>query len=415
MITERAYLPHRSPGPMSGRPKGRPLSSVLLLIGVLSCMPAAPPNPVTEIRLDPSASDLDAVLILVGDAGAADGLGSPVLAAIAEDVERWSTALGRDSAVAVLFLGDNVYPNGVRNSTHRAFPEDSIRLANQVAVVAGEAATRWSTPAIFLPGNHDWGGGGGEDGLQRVTNQARLIDEIRSAYGTNVRMLPDPGRGGPETLDLGERARVLMIDSQWWLVEPDSTARSSVIDGLKAGVSGAETRHVVLAAHHPTATGGRHGRISLWRGFVIGRLLQNIGARRQDLSGSRYRSFIGAQREAFGENDPPLAMVGGHDHSLQVLEGTEPGDPRWILVSGAGSKRSGVSDWPGMRYHAEAPGYMRIFFYKDGRAEVYVIAGTREALRCRADSDDQQACIRVGASSFRTVFTGRLAGRAPSG
>ncbi len=386
----------------------------IFLFGVLSCMPAPPPNPVTELLPEPAPTEVDAVLILIGDAGATDGLGSPLLTFAAADVERWSSDLARDSAVAVLFLGDNVYPNGVRDRSHRDFPTDSTRLMNQVAIVAGEAARRWSTPAIFLAGNHDWGSDGGADGLARLTNQERLLDSSRAEHDSNVRLAPRAGLGGPEILDIGERARVLLIDSQWWLVEPDSTARQDVIDGLEAGISDAEGRHVVLAAHHPTATGGAHGRVSLWRGFVVRRLLQSFGARSQDLSSSRYRSFIGAQREAFGQNAPPLAIVGGHDHSLQVLEGTVPGDPGWILVSGAGSKRTGVSDWPGMRFHAEGPGYMRIVFYKDGRAQVFVIEGGRDALKCPDSKRNQAECIRRGASTFRTVYTGWLAAANPA-
>lgn len=388
--------------------------TALWLLGAMSCMPAPPPNPVTALLPEPEPAEVDAVLILIGDAGAADGLGSPLLTYAAADVEHWSAELGRDSAVAVLYLGDNVYPNGVHHRSHRDFPRDSTRLMNQVAVVAGESARRWSTPAVFVAGNHDWGSTGGDRGLALLTNQARLLDQLRAEHGSNVRLAPDAGLGGPEVLDLGERARVLLIDSQWWLVEPDSAARQSVIDGLEAGISGAQQRHVVLAAHHPTATGGDHGRVSLWKGFVVRRLLQNMGARGQDLSSGRYRSFIGAQREAFGENAPPLAIVGGHDHSLQVLEGTVPGDPAWILVSGAGSKRTGVSDWPGMRFHSEGPGYMRMIFYKDGRVEVFVVEGGRDALRCPASDRDQAECIRRGATTFRPVFTGRLTSSSPS-
>ena len=57
----------------------------------------------------PDAPKVDAVLFLLGDAGELTER-SPLSRALAADVERWSAALKRDSAVSVAYLGDMVYP-----------------------------------------------------------------------------------------------------------------------------------------------------------------------------------------------------------------------------------------------------------------------------------------------------------------
>jgi hypothetical protein len=60
----------------------------------------------------PDAAKVDAVVFLVGDAGAALTGRFPLLSALRTDVERWSAALHRDSAVSVAFSGRQCVSGG---------------------------------------------------------------------------------------------------------------------------------------------------------------------------------------------------------------------------------------------------------------------------------------------------------------
>jgi hypothetical protein len=99
----------------------------------------------------PSPFDVDAVVFLVGDAGAVESGRSPLRDRLRTDVEYWSRELARDSGVSVIFLGDNVYPYGVHEPGHPDFPQDSARLWSQVEVVAGSAALEHKTTGLFVP------------------------------------------------------------------------------------------------------------------------------------------------------------------------------------------------------------------------------------------------------------------------
>ena len=98
-----------------------------------------------------AAEDVETTLLLVGDAGWA-APDDPVLARVAAHASQ------RPDRTVVVFLGDNVYPDGmpVVGAEDRQRAED-ILLA-QLQVGRGGAQT------IFVPGNHDWddsGVGGG--------------------------------------------------------------------------------------------------------------------------------------------------------------------------------------------------------------------------------------------------------------
>src|SRR5690349_19399462 len=91
----------------------------------------------------PAASEIEATVLLVGDAGNPKATGEPVLAAARR------TLVGRADTAAILFLGDNVYPLGLPDSADPHFTEATRRLRAQLALDS-------LVPTYFVPGNHDW-------------------------------------------------------------------------------------------------------------------------------------------------------------------------------------------------------------------------------------------------------------------
>lgn len=85
-----------------------------LLLAVLpACAPTPPALPAPVLAPEPPPQEVERVLFLLGDPGEATTGTSPVLRHLQHDIEAWSARLAADSAVALVILGDIVYPLGL--------------------------------------------------------------------------------------------------------------------------------------------------------------------------------------------------------------------------------------------------------------------------------------------------------------
>ena len=272
----------------------------------------------------PSPQDIETSLFLIGDAGEPDPreIGAPLDSLTAQ------AALAPDRNV-IVFLGDNVYEEGIPEFGAAEYADARRRLEAQVHAVPK------GVRAIFLPGNHDWGREQAY-GLYSIRRQEKLVDTL--ARGRDIRLLPGDGCPGPVSVDIG-RLRLVALDTQWWLQEyivRDSASHctsmtiSNVTSALRQQVRDpGRGRVVVVVAHHPLMTGGEHGSYC----GVTGPF-RRFAARGQDIMSSANRRMRDSIEAAF-QGSPPLVFAAGHDHSLQVLRSGR--DAPYVLVSGAGS------------------------------------------------------------------------------
>jgi hypothetical protein len=280
---------------------------------------------------------------LIGDAGAPAPEGEPVLQALSRELR--ATTGER----VVVFLGDNLYPRGMPEPGRSTRAEAERRLAAQV-----EAVTQSGAAGYFVLGNHDWKGE--DDGWVAVTQQERFID---SAGAGRVSLEPAAGCPGPSAVDVGKRLRLILLDTNWWL-KPDASRHASacptdsepeIIDSLRQAVRGAGGRVVIVAGHHPLASGGVHGGYFPWKDHIfplrivvpglwlplpfIGSLYpaaRQHGISSQDIPSPAYQRMIAAFGRAFAGAEPEL-YAAGHEHNLQVIAG---GPATLQLVSGGG-------------------------------------------------------------------------------
>jgi hypothetical protein len=355
---------------------------------------------------------VDAVVFLLGDAGAAVEGRSPLLDALRADVEWWSRSLARDSAVSIVYLGDVVYPDGVRDRGQPGFAEDSAHLWDQIELIGGPHAATHETVGLFLTGNHDWGNTSGDAGLERVMNLSEQLALARNA-GYHVSLLPAAGEPGPVTRDLRRNVRLVFLDTHWFLQARSAPERAAFFQRVRQGLSEAGQREVIFVAHHPYYSAGPHGIvIPGYHTGGIAYLLKQSGTLVQDLNSAVYGGFLAHMRAIFETSRPPLVFAGGHDHSLQVLTGAGDSDPRFVLVSGAGSKVSSVRMAPGLVWGAARPGYMMLLFRKDDGVDLFVIAGDERYLKCAGPRAALRACMAAGRSAFRIVYSTSLLGTA---
>jgi hypothetical protein len=339
-------------------------------------------------------SDLAVSLYLIGDAGAPNPAGEPVLQALSRELESGG------APGVVVFLGDNVYPRGLPAPGEPDRPEAERRLAAQV-----EAVTRAGGTGYFVPGNHDWARLG-NDGWESIRRENALIDSVG---GGAAFMLPGGGCPGPAVVDIG-RLRLVLTDTQWWLhggpkpLDPESDcsadAEPEIVDSLRAALAVPGDRVVVVAGHHPMSSGGVHGGYFGWKDHVfplrplaswlwlplpfLGSLYpaaRQHGISSQDDGSPAYQRLINAFRRAFADHPPDL-YAAGHEHNLQVID-VPPG--RLEVVSGAGyyghsGRAVGI---PGTLFARQASGFVRLDVPHRGRPRLAVIevdsgGGSRE-------------------------------------
>ena len=349
-------------------------------------------------RLTPALGPLahgdsvESTLFLVGDAGAPAPAPPSVLDAL---VDAASTSKG---TVVVAFLGDNVYPDGLPDSLHSEHLRAERRLGMSV-----DAVVRARARGIFVPGNHDWGGPT-DTAASALRRQAAFI--ARRSAGAAA-LIPEPGCPGPSVIDVGNKLRVVALDTEWWLqnatndtpLDPECSAHeeAEIAGALARAVDGARGRHVVVLGHHPLVSGAAHGGHFGWRTHVfplrdmqawmwvplplLGSaypLARQRGAWLEDVSNAAYRRMRQVVDSVFAEHSP-LVYAAGHDHNLQVLEGTSA---RFLLVSGAGSdgQLNPVYGLPSTRFARQSNGFMRLEVMTDGRVRLGVMALARGRL-----------------------------------
>lgn len=390
------------------------IGAILIALVVGLREPAVVTIPEQEPEPLPAAAEVDEVVFIVGDAGATLENGSPLLKALQHDIEQWSATLARDSAVSVVFAGDLVYPVGVRDRTHPAFPQDSTRLWNQIALLGGPAARQHGSLGLFIPGNHDWGNVGDKNGIERIHNLEAQLETAR-AQDHATYLVPEDGGPGPVIRDLRDNVRFVILDTHWFLRTRSPQERQAFLDRLGEALNTAGDRHVIIVSHHPYRSAGPHGVIIPGvRSWGLEYLLRRSGSIVQDLNAPVYEELLQGMNHLFATADrPPLVFAGGHDHSLQVIEQEAETEPAFMLVSGSGSKVSSIGTLPGMHYGAERPGYMFMTFRKSGAVDLFVVAGERDLLTCTAASKEpQQTCMTIGENAFDIVY-GRTLAAAP--
>lgn len=305
--------------------------------------------------VDPSDKRLAAVsyrILLIGDAGA-PRTDEPVLKTLGE----WAKKLPKKTSI--VFLGDNIYPKGLRKDE---WAEDIKRLNPQLDAVIGSQAY-----GLFIPGNHDWNDAC-EGGLKAVIAQENFIKKRLSAQSEykHPAFLPKGGNPGPCKLELPTTApvvRLIVLDTQWWLHEHDKPLDKdpeTVIKELKGQLM--TELPVIVVGHHPIKTHGPHG------GF------RKFWPSRQDIKGEDYKHMISQLNEAFSVpgRKSPLIYAAGHDHSLQVLKGCST---HYLLVSGAGSRKklSGVTDGDTTLFAHEQTGFMVVDFLENTNVLLRVV------------------------------------------
>jgi hypothetical protein len=316
-------------------------------------------------------------LIFIGDAGEQQHGVHPVLEYLKKNFEL-------NKHVTIVYLGDNVYPQGLPSRYAKDYPERKQILDSQINVVAGKQAT-----AYFIAGNHDWMQGR-PDGYQQLLNQYRYI---QAQNKPNVSFVPDDACPGPQEIPISDKVMLVVVDSQWWLHRFDKpsvrsgcdcTTQAELLNRLEDIVSRNEDKLLIFAAHHPFITFGRHGGYYNLKQHIfpftdlnpklyiplpligsIYPIARGVFGNIQDTRHPIYKNFI-AGVDSILSTHPNCIRVAGHEHNLQFIKQHE----KYYIVSGAGSKHAEITKDDRLVFSSLKSGFAAIDVINNGN--VYV-------------------------------------------
>ncbi|WP_223653011.1 metallophosphoesterase [Hymenobacter psoromatis] len=350
-----------------------------------------------EKNLPPDSSRLRYSVFLIGD------VGSPISAGRGGEpslnlMRREMLHAGRNSAT--IFLGDNIYNQGMP-------PEDAYdrktaesRLNEQLDILRGYKGEKYMTP-----GNHDWIQGS-KDGLAQVVREQvyaeHYLAQDSAAFSyTGDFMVPRDGCPGPYEIRLRDDLVMIALNSQWFLTEQQNRpygdacgadTEDEVYAQLEEIIKRNKDKHILIVTHHPLYSDGIHGGYFTFADHVfplsivakyaflplpgigsIYPLARKYGGISQDLAYPAYQDYKKNLLAIFAKY-PNIIYANGHEHNLQYFE--DEGARAHFITSGSGCKTQHVKDGPGggALFSDKEKGFARLNYYADGQVWVeYVI------------------------------------------
>jgi hypothetical protein len=311
-------------------------------------------------------------LYMIGDAGKAGP--RPVLDLLQQHLAREQAPSG------VIFLGDNIYQNGMPPVGHKTRLEAEQAIDGQINILKN-----YRGDIFFIPGNHDWKQGkeGGWDYLMRQEHY------VEAALDSADVFFPSDGCPGPIEIPLTDKIILVILDTQWILNKGDKPGRTSSC-GSKTGeeiflllediLLRNQNKKVIVATHHPMVSKGPHGGVMTFNDHlfpltkinpklyiplpVIGSIYPlhaSLIGTSQDLANLEYQQMVKAITQLL-EKHEDLTHISGHEHALQHLA---EGGIQYV-VSGSGSKLSHVKAKRPSKFAGNYHGFGTLEYYASG-------------------------------------------------
>ncbi len=315
---------------------------------------------------------------LIGDAGGDTAYSKYALNLLKQQLKKENP-----DQTSVVFLGDNIYPEGLHREGHPLRKQDESRINIQIEAVEG-----FGGQVRFIPGNHDWQKGK-EDGLEFIKRQE---DYIQQRLGKVFD--PSDGCSGPKEILLNDDLVLIIIDTQWWLHNYDKAkgakddcdlrTKDGFIAAFKEALKSNRDKHILVVGHHPMYSNGVHGGHFTWQDHlfplsrkkkglwiplpVIGSIYpfgRSFFGNVQDISHPKYQELKSELVTAMNEYDN-VVYVAGHEHNMQYLKENR----LHHIISGSGSKKTDLRFNQQIDFGAKRRGYAVLEYYNDGNVRL---------------------------------------------
>jgi len=273
-----------------------------------------------------------------------------------------------------IFLGDNIYPDGMPSEGAPGREAAEYRLDAQL-----DAIENYEGKVVVIPGNHDWYN-------EKLNGLERQKDYLKNKFEDILLWSPEIGCG-LESLEISENIQLIVIDSQWYLEDWDKNpkindnceqikTREAMFLELESEIKKNQNKTVLIALHHPIYTNGVHGgQYTIDRHIypsqkkiplpILGSLATLIrttgGVSIQDAQNNRYKSLAN-RLSVIAQGSERVIFASGHEHSLQYIEH----DSVKQIVSGSGSKASYATLSNDGVFAYNGQGFAVLDIFKDG-------------------------------------------------
>ncbi len=316
-------------------------------------------------------------LYMIGDVGGDTSYAVPIMNKLERHLE------GADPKNSgVVFLGDNIYPEGLHKKDHDLRAQDEARLNVQL-----DGLKKYDGDIVLIPGNHDWD----RQGKRGSKNVKRQEDYIQGYLDKGNVFRPSHGCPGPDVLKLAPGLVLIIIDTQWWLHQFDRPSgekdgcdvrnEDELMVAFKDLLKKYRNQNVIVAAHHPLYSNGHHGGHFQFKDHVfpltakrkkayvpfpiIGSLYpyyRKFLGHTQDITHPVYQDMKTKLLKAMNEYDNVI-YAAGHEHNLQYTHRRNVHH----IVSGSGSKLTYLKFDKNLDFGARQKGYSKIAYYDNGQ------------------------------------------------
>jgi Calcineurin-like phosphoesterase len=327
-------------------------------------------------------------IYLIGDTGKK--------AVVSKNYLQFSQAITQDKPSCVLFLGDNVYPKGIRPEGDKHHEEDVQKLHIQLGLLKNHKGQFY-----MIPGNHDWEMGK-TNGLAQVKRERDLVnqyikDSLTQYTPEQAHYYKPTGLPGPERIEL-EGITIIMVDTDWWvhhqlfhkvdLIE-NSTKKTEKLffEQFDTYLKEANDKgnKIFVMTHHPLYLTGKNSKPMQPLRFLV------------NYTPLAVFGVAGLYRAARGMSPQPsykrmvrkfenhiaqykhVIWLSGHDHDQQLIEKNNVTQ----IVCGNGGEHVKVDPRPKMvtwhndettgfgKIELSNSGILSVFFYDDNGKELY--------------------------------------------
>ena len=322
-------------------------------------------------------------IYLIGDVGT---INYPrkmnVLNHLSKDIKRSGVNSG------VIFLGDNLYLEGLTDTSSRLLKKLNAQL---------NVLQNYHGYAYFVPGNHDWKHMDVDNGKEVLLQEEERIESYYRRYladslaNREEIFYPSNGQPGPQYQDIGNgpgKVRIIMFDSQWFLQPvkgsslPQCKYYPAQMEKFKVDLQSILTetektgiKNVIVAAHHPIYTNGRHGNDAIKNKDKKQKpTIQDIYHADNLLMTSTINEIMKAHDEKLN-----ITFASGHEHLLECY--IEPYNTNInYIVSGRGGEQHAFGHFTPINNSCKEEldcfkhktGYFRVDYLEDGSEKIFI-------------------------------------------
>jgi UDP-2,3-diacylglucosamine pyrophosphatase LpxH len=317
-------------------------------------------------------------IYLIGDTGKK--------AVLSKNYKQFSHFISTDTPSCVLYLGDNVYPKGIRPVGNKHHETDVEKMRIQLSLLKNHRGQMY-----MIPGNHDWQMGKMK-GLEYVQRERDLVNQYLKDSLTQYTegaayYFKYAGFAGPEKIEL-DGITLLLVDTDWW-VHRQVGHPVGLIDNSKKKTerlffeqfdfflkeASEKGQKIAVVTHHPLYLTGKNALKMQPTRFLITytplKLFGMMGLNRAARGMSpqpNYKKMV-KKFEKHIEPYKNILWISGHDHDQQLIIKNNVTQ----IVSGNGGefrpveKRDKMAKW----YNDKTTGFSKIELSKNGVLEVF--------------------------------------------